>query len=240
MAVPTEPIAAFINDNLLTIIVVIGMGFIILMLYRKIRRIRPQPDFLRIYAQEEIRNENLNRPDATYGLRYLFRGHQLLGVIKSLSVVLVNAEKKVQTVSKFLSRDAKIYEGQKAKIKVYTITFRRPMWKFKGLGKIDILRFTEEDDFIEEHSQKALVFPETTAFNCIGNTYCTINSYPVLSKVLEDNFNKHLFNLNANFMAAAMSQIQGIRPEWAFLLEQRRMEIQAAEKAKQMKISGII
>jgi hypothetical protein len=139
-----------------------------------------------------------------------------------------------------LRQDQKVYEGTKAKIKIGTVTFKRPVWKFKGLGKTDILRFTEEDDFTEEHSRKALVFPETTAFNCIGNTYCTVNSYPVLSRVLEDNFNKHLFNLNANFMASAMSQIQGIRPEWAFMLEQKRMEIQAAEKAKQMKISGIL
>jgi hypothetical protein len=235
-----EPLAAFVQDNLLTIIIVIGMAFVCLLLYRKLRRIPAQPDFLRIYQEQEIRNENLNKPDATYGLRYLYRGHQLLGIIQSLSHTWVNSERKPQTTSKFLRQDQKVYEGTKAKIKIGTVTFKRPVWKFKGLGKTDILRFTEEDDFTEEHSRKALVFPETTAFNCIGNTYCTVNSYPVLSRVLEDNFNKHLFNLNANFMASAMSQIQGIRPEWAFMLEQKRMEIQAAEKAKQMKISGIL
>jgi hypothetical protein len=87
-----EPLAAFVQDNLLTIIIVIGMAFVCLLLYRKLRRIPAQPDFLRIYQEQEIRNENLNKPDATYGLRYLYRGHQLLGIIHHIQILEARPE----------------------------------------------------------------------------------------------------------------------------------------------------
>src|SRR3990170_7720117 len=107
----------FVNDNLIYLIVIGATGVGIYYLYQILRKIPTQPDFIKIFKERDIDDEELNIPEQQFGVKNLFRGHAFLGRISSMSEVLYESIPKTEAEQDKWKRDK-----QSEKIKVFTLT----------------------------------------------------------------------------------------------------------------------
>lgn len=243
MATGSE-VADFTNENLGWIIIIIAMVFGMFILYRKVRKIPQNPDFIKIFHESMIGDESLNKRDKVFGLKWLYRGEQLIGRILTVSQndFLVPKKSSIPDIGKS-TRDGRPYELKREDMKIATITFKRPLLnlgitRFYRMKK-DILKFTNRDNFRVEEKGK-LVFPSDCSFTALGNVYATMNSYQQVSSVILDQYNKNLMVATNNLMAGEMQKVSSMKPEFAHALVMKDKEIQALREAKQAKMSGVI
>lgn len=226
---------SIINDYGVLIAVGVASFFGITYLYKMIRKIPKQVDYVKIFHENMIRDENLNKPDQKLGYKYLYRGEQLLGKILSFATGKFDLLKDPETV-KSMYWDKKKKE---AKV-IYTVTFRRPI-KFMRmnlfLGKREILKYTDIDTWTREGNK--LVFPEYVSFTSLGKVYMPINSYEDTSRIVQDDINRQLMNVHTNLYAGQMQSISAQTPEMAHELSLKRLEIEKIKAEKSMKQSFI-
>lgn len=224
-----DVLSQIINDYGVYIVIVIVVGFVIFMVYKMTKKVPQQPDYVKVFTEKSVDEEQLNKT-GSYGLKYLYHGDVKLGKITSFSDVYYNVDKRM-----------KRFENEKnipkERLKIFTVTFKKPMIKFFYGFKKEILKFTERSDYKVE--QKKLVFPEYTTFTCVGNHFVTQDSLEPLSRVIEADFCKYLFSTNTNLMAAEMSKISAERPEMAHELALKRLEIEKVKAEKAAKLSSI-
>jgi len=228
-------ISQFINEYAIFIIIIVATGLGILYAYKMLRGIPKQVDYVKVFHESMIRDENLNVPDKKLGYKFLYRGEQLLGKIMSFSTGKFDLVKDRETV-KSMNWDKKKKE---AKV-VYTVTFRRPINVMRikmFLGKKEILKYTDQDTFSTEGNR--LVFPEYVSFTSLGKVYMPINSYEDTSRIIQDDINRQLNSVQTNLYAGQMQSISAQTPEMAHELSLKRLEIEKIKAEKQMKQSFI-
>ena len=240
MADPSLALSAFIENNLIYIILIFGIGIGGVFLYKMIRGIPKQTDFIKVFQEKTISDEAMNKTDKKFGIKSLWRGHQYIGRILTYS----DTFQKIQTKTE-AKEDNRGWKDKKPpeKIIVHTITFKTPSFRilgFKFFGfKKEILKFTDKDRYKVEEKGK-LVFPSDVAFTALGYEYATVNSYPLLTRLIDDNWNKRLLEANVNLMASRMSQMSAESPEMAHELSLKRLEIERIKAEKQLKTGSII
>lgn len=234
--------AAFFNEYLGWIAVIAFFGFVALLVYRKTRGVPPNPDFIKVFKTMFIDDEKYNIPDKTYGVQYLYRGTELLGRIVSLSENVYNIAVKT-AVAKTDKNDFRD-KTERAETRVVTVCFR-PVWFRTPLFRRpvfkrskDIIKFTDEDTYSLEAGK--LIFPEFINFTSLGKVYSTQSSYAKLSRVIEDDFNKRLFETNTNLFAAKMTQISAQTPEMAHELHKAQLEIDKIKAEKSVKLGNVV
>lgn len=235
-----DQLTAFINDNAILIIVVVAaLVILFLVLKHTGGKKTPRKDFMKIYKEEQIKGESLNKPDKLFGLKTLWRGHELLGRIVTFSEMIYSVPKKPSD-TKFESR---FKDVPRKEIPVMTITFRKTWFKILNAQvyrrESDILRFTHEDEW---HVQKngRLVFPSHTPFHSLGEQYLTLNSYEWTSGVVQDQINKSLFATTNNAYAAQMERISLFEPQANLQLQIEREKIKQIEASKKLQMSNVI
>lgn len=228
-------ISTFINEYAIFVIIAIAAVLGISYLYKMMRNIPKQVDYVKVFHENMIRDENLNIPDKNLGMKYLYRGEQLLGKIISFSTGKFDLIKDRETV-KSMNWDKKKKE---AKV-IYTITFKRPkklLYFRTFLGRKEILKYTEQDTWSNEGDR--LVFPEYVSFTSLGKVYMPINSYEDTSRIVQDDINRQLNSVQTNLYAGQMQSISAQTPEMAHQLSLKRLEIEKIKAEKQMKQSFI-
>lgn len=230
--------ANFIQENTIWIIIIFGIIIGIVYLWKLFRSIPKQPDFVRIFRDKMVEDEKYNKPDGRYGIRKIYRGEQLLGAVSTISENLFGVSKIMMTEKKM-----KWEKIPREQMKVYTVTFKRPLFKILGFQIFgfakEILKFTDKDRWeIKDYGH--LVFPSDVGFTALGNVYATQSSYRGLSRVIEDEFNKRLFEVNTQLFASRMSQISAETPEMAHELALKRLEIEKIKAEKQLKLGSIV
>lgn len=233
-------IQTLIEENLVMIGLIVAVPILLLYAYKRIRAIPTQPDYIKIFHNQQIADERLNRTEKRYGWKFLYRGHSLLGKIITVSDTKYKTPKKgdYEGVGK-----REWQQQPKETVNIISITFRRLVFNL-GFYKIfhwhrDILKFTEKDHYAIEEGGK-LVFPSDVSFTALGECYATVNSYEKLSRVILDNFSTRLLMANTNLMAGEMAKISSISPQMAHELNIKRLEIDKIKAEKMMKMGNII
>ncbi|MBU1613653.1 hypothetical protein KKC87_04500 [Patescibacteria group bacterium] len=228
----------FIQENTIWIIIIVAVIIGLIYLYKLLRSVPKQPDYVRIFRDKMIQDEKYNKPDARYGIRRVYRGEQLIGSVASISENIFGVSKIMMTEKNF-----KWDKIPRENVKVYTIAFKPPLFKILGFQlfsfKKEILKFTERDRWkIKERGH--LVFPSDVGFTSLGHVYATQTSYRQLSRVIEDEFNKRLFEVNTQLFASRMTQISAETPEMSHELALKRLEIEKIKAEKQLKLGSIV
>ena len=212
--------------------IVIGGGALIgfLILWKKLRKVNTQPDFIKIFKEQNIRDESLNET-GRFDVKWLYRGEEKLGRILDLDTQKINY---TPTKQEFDTKAG--IQGWESDIT--TIVFRPKnavlnLW----LGEKRILRFKPDEARVEG---RKLVFPSSMGFTALGGEYITKTSFKEISTVIESDWNKRLFEANVNVMASKMSHISAETPEMAHELSMKRLEIDKIRADKQAKVGGLI
>ncbi|KKN60146.1 hypothetical protein LCGC14_0535240 [marine sediment metagenome] len=228
----------FLEENLTLLVFAIGTPIALLYLYKYLRSVPKQVDYISIFKDRTVTDEQFNKPDKRFGVKTIWRGNKILGKVLTFSSTPYKSVKKTDT-AKTASWDRKARE----KIMVHTVTFKPIMFQFLGIEfmkfKKEILKFTDLDSFVIDENNK-LIFPSNVSFNSLGSIYVTMNSYPQLSRIIEDDFNKRLFEVNTQLFASKMTQISAETPEMSHELALKRLEIEKIKQDKMMKLGNII
>lgn len=222
-------ISTFIEQNIWTIIIGVGtlVGFILL--YRYLRPVPRQVDYIKVFNEGTIRDEALNVPHA-YHPRWLYRGEGRLGKIVNIHSAIVDYKPTKEEREK-----GQIYDDWKKTL--VTIVFReKTFWKFY-LNEKKILRFEEGE---ATYRDDKLIFPSDCAFTAMGKEYMTIGSFQYTSPIVEGNWNKRMLEANVNIMASKMASIASETPEMAHELSLKRLDIERIRAEKETKMSGLI
>ncbi len=238
MASPADALNVFLEENATLLAVVIGGPIAALYAYKYLRSVPKQMDYIQVFKDRTVTDEQFNKPDKKFGVKSVWRGSKMLGKVVSFSSTPYKSVKKTDTAKTALW-DRKARE----KIMVHTVTFKPVMFQMLGIEfmkfKKEILKFTDLDSH-EISEDGKLTFPSDVAFNSLGNVYVTMNSYPQLSRIIEDDFNKRLFEVNTQLFASKMTQISAETPEMSHELTLKRLEIEKIKQEKQMKLGNII
>ena len=234
---------AFLEDNIIFILIAMAIPIGFLFLFRALRKVPGQPDYIRVFRDEMIIDESMNKPEKKYGVKSLWRGRQVLGKVVTISDKIVNVPKKSELVKvgKMDSKGRPI-DVHKEKMRMFTVVFKKPalnLFLFKIFMGKEIIHFSDRDEYTIEDKGR-LIFPSDTAFTAIGKVFSTTNSYQQLSVVVLDVWNKNLLQANTNLMSSEMAKISAQTPEMAHNLSLKRLEIDKIRAEKQMKIGQII
>jgi len=227
------------QDNFIYIAVAIGVPLIMYLIYRRVQKVPKMVDYIKIYRDGMIQDEDLNKPDSFLGMKGLWRGNMYLGKINTIS------ESQVKLMAKPLEETKKVTEWKDVKrdtMTVYTVVFSKPLKKIGNKyipnWKKSILKFTELDKHSFENDK--LIFPEDTMFTALGHVYATQNSYDKIARTVLDDHNKRLLMSNTNLMASEMSKISATTPEMAHEISMKRMEIEKVKQEKMMKMGQVV
>ncbi len=211
----------FVIGHIVEFAIIGAIFFGVYYISRIIKKVPQNPDYIKIFEKKSIVDESMNKPDRLLGLKYLYRGNEYLGRI-------VTFGKQEHQIKFRKERSKEVNEEQK---QVYTLT-----WKPKVFLKVihsftkHILKFTEDDNFRQEGNK--LVFAESVNFTSLGNEFITSNTSQFTSKIIEDTWNKRLFEGSANAFANQMLKVSGYTVDYA---QQRKMEELEIEKLKEQK-----
>lgn len=224
---PDNAFSIFMEENLVLLLFLFGLIIVFVIIFKKFRSIPPKPDFVRIFHDQSIKDESLNKPNK-YEPKYLFRGDILLGKIVSID----SQPYESQTTKEDLKFGLEAWKAD-----LTTVVFK-PVWKWKlCLGKKKILRFKTNEAKIENHK---LVFPSSMGFTALGNEYISKPSFKEVSTLIEGFWSKRLFEANVNVMASKMSHISSETPEMAHELNLKRLEIERIRAEKERKLGQLI
>jgi hypothetical protein len=220
----------FLDKHLLELIIGGGalVGFIFF--YRKFRNMPNTPDFIRIFNQQNIKDESLNVRDKLSPL-WLYRGEEKIGRILN-----DNSNKYSYTPTKQELDTKSGISGWNENIR--TIVFRTK--DFMGtyiFSKKNILRFKEGE---ARQEGKKLVFTSDMGFTALGNEYVTKTSFKEVSQIIDSEWSKRLFEANVNLMASKMHHMSGESPEYAQQRAIELLKIEQIKAEKQSKIGGLI
>lgn len=228
MADPISTFNLFLEQNMFNLVIVGGIAIMILIIYKKWQPTPKQPDFITVFHDNTIEDERLNVPD-TYEPKWLYRGHQLIGLIVGYD--------QHNYDNKDIPREEDKFGLYKWSGNITTVIFRtKTFWKF-FLGKKQILKFKSEEANIEENK---LVFPSHSGFTALGQVYTTKSSYPEVSSIIEGVYSKRLFEANVNLFASKMSYVSQIDPIMSHELNLKKLEIEKIRAEKEKKIGSLI
>lgn len=226
MAIETA-ITIFIEENMILIFILSGMFLGFFMLFKMIRKVPAQPDFIRIFKDQAIKDQQLNKPDE-YEPHWLYRGHKLLGKIVAYDEQPYNNQ---------TTKEEDKFGLSNWKANLTTVIFIKPLFMKFCIGSRQILRFKTEEANIENDR---LVFPSDAGFTALGGEFITKKSFPEASAVIEGVYSKRLLEANVNIMASKMSHISSESPEMAHELNLKRLEIERIRAEKEKKIGQLI
>lgn len=211
------------------ILLVVGMVFGFVILYKMMRSVPKQPDFVKIFKDQAIRDEDLNMPH-DLDPKFLYRGEKLLG-----RIVRIDSQDVKYEPPKIEKETAQIYD--KWEKNLTTVIFRgKTFWNFY-LGEKKILIFETGEAKIDGRN---LIFPSSVGFTAVGQQYTTKTSFRTVSQIIEGEWSKRLFEANVNVMASRMAHISAETPEMAHELSLRRLDIERIKAEKETKVSGLI
>ena len=224
---PTDALTMFIQDNMVLLLFAIGVVMVVVILFKKLRSVPPKPDFIKIFQEQSIRDESLNKPNK-YDPKFLYRGDTFLGKIVSID------DHKYRTA---ISKEEYKFKLADWEAQLTSVVFI-PKWKWRiCIGRKKILRFKTSEAKIEEDK---LVFPSSAGFTALGNEYITKSSFKEVSTLVEGFWSKRLFEANVNIMASRMSHIASETPEMAHELNLKRLEIERIRAEKERKLGQLI
>lgn len=225
-----EVLSNALIDEYLFEIIILGAVFIgIIILYKKLRIVPKTPDFVRVFRDQLIRDEVMNKP-SKYEPRWFYYGDKLIGRIISYDRQNVKYNPPKQ------EKEAGMYEKWEKKIVTMTI-MKKTWWKICLSGK-EIIMFQESE--AEQQKGRKLVIPSDLGLTALGQVYSTKSSYHFTSRIIEGDWNKRLLEANANVMASRMSHIAQETPEMAHELSMKRLDIDRIRAEKESKVSGLI
>ena len=234
-------INTFIEDNLLFLIMAFGIliGFIIL--WKKMRKVPANPDYLKIFKEKNIHDEMLNKRNK-HDPVWLMKGEEVIGRIVAWD------SQNYKYVPTKLEKDAGMWDNWEKNIT--TVVFKEgSRWKW-FLGQKRILRFSAEDEGKFEdgklvkhgviRQKNKLVIPSDIGLTALGDEYITKDSYQHISRIVLGEYDKRLMEANVNLMAGHMSKISAETPEMAHELALKRLDIERIRAEKETKVSGLI
>lgn len=225
-------ITAFVLENVVAFAVIGGVIFGSYILYIYLKPQQRIPDFIKIFKMKALEDESLNRTDAL-SPQWLYRGNVLLGKILTDNTQTYNSLKKPELEHKRF-KDA---EDTEEKV-VMCITYRKGLLGNNlFIGKKQILRFLKEEAIV---SGRRLIFPSSTSFTSLGDEYVTVGSYPVTSRIIEDNWNKRMHEAGTNAYANQMLKVSGLMVDYAQERKLRQLEIEKEKEMKKLKMGNII
>ena len=228
--VEAEFVNQFLDAHLLELVIMGGMIFGFVIIYKKFRPNQTQPDFLKVMSEKNVKDEDLNVIQSL-DAKWLYRGEQRLGrILRSDSKKYNYSPTKEEVATK-----AGIGGWQS---EISTIVFRQK--DFLGaylFGQKKVLRFKPSEAQVEGDR---LIFASDMGFTALGNEYITKTSFREISTVIESEWSKRLFEANVNVMASKMSHISAETPEMAHELSLKRLDIERIRAEKQQKVGGLI
>ncbi len=109
---------------------------------------------------------------------------------------------------------------------------------------IHLLQFINIQDIIRKLYRNLkrlrLIFPSSTSFTSLGDEYVTVGSYPVTSRIIEDNWNKRMHEAGTNAYANQMLKVSGLMVDYAQERKLRQLEIEKEKEMKKLKMGNII
>lgn len=220
----------FIEQNFIYIIIIMGVIFGAVFLYKKFQPMPREPDYTKIIHGKMVRDQYLNVPSEHYPF-YLVRGKKVLGKII----------KQSQEVIKYTPTTEEFKAGRGHKFPdtiIETVVFLPK--KFLGrfwYGEEQILKFTKGDGEVVGEN---LVFPSNMVFNSLGDVYFTNTIQKEATSIIEADWSKRLLESNVSVMASKMSHISAETPEMAHDLALKRLDIERIKAEKSAKLGNMI
>lgn len=221
-------LSIFLDENIFSIMIVGGVVVGFVFLYRMLRKVPTQPDYVGVFHDLNIRDEQMNKP-TKIDPKMLWRGTEPLGKIISYDTQTYNynptkEEKEKGMYDKFLKE-------------ITTIVYRpKTFWKFY-FGEKRIVLLEKGEGVIQEHR---FVIPSSVGLTAIGKTYVTKGSFTETARIVDGTFSKRLYESNVNVMASRMSHIAQETPEMAHELNLARLKIEQIRAEKETKMGGLI
>jgi len=233
-----------VNEYGFFIVLIGGMLFGMIFMYKKIRKVPINPDYIKVFHEGMIGDEKLNHRERRFGVKLLYRGHELIGKVLTHSLV----DYKVPKKSSLRNIGKTNYKGEpwkldEEKMSIHTVTFKKPLFNFIFFRifspKKEILKFSDNDNFKIEEKGK-LVFSSDTAFNALGNVFATVTSYEQIASTILDHYHKNMLLASNNMYAAEASKIGSIPVQYAHELSLKRLEIEKIRAEKAAKLGQIV
>jgi hypothetical protein len=219
----------WLTDNIVVIGIFVAVIYFGYMIYRQTKKVPPVPDFIKVWKDRAVDEEKLNKVEKKFGAKWLYRGEEYLGQIKTFG-------KQKYKVNMHPEKD-KPQPDDFAEKEVVTITFSPQVFGRIHSGKRHILRFIDGEARMENGK---LVFPSYFTFTSFGNEFISLAMIQPTTKVIEDNWNKRLYEASANAFANQMLKISGYLTEFAQQRKVQELEIEKMKAERQMKMGSII
>jgi len=226
----TNLIQDFLTDNLAVFIVGIVIIIAILIVYKKLKGIPLIPDYVRLFNEANIKDEQLNKP-TKFSPKWVYRGDNKIGKINTLDTKTVESNPK--DIPTFQKEDNRIEFVEK----VTTLTVKINHFWFIWYGKPILLKYKEGEAEIKGDK---IIFSSDTGFTSIGYEYMTKTMFKEGISILDGHYAKRLFETNVNLFASRMAKISAETPEMAHEINLRKLEIDKIKAEKERKMGSMM
>ena len=222
----------FLLDNILYFVIVAAAAFGIFFAYRFLKKIPKNPDYVRIWNEQNIEDEKFNKTDTMFGYKFLFRGERLLGKILTFSNVKMSINPTPEDPTKYKEGKAEEIEED-----ICTVVFKPHTTGKLYLGKKTMIKFLKDD---VRYEGKRIAIPENYAITALGNCYFVHQSLPAITKSIEANWSRRFAEAQANAYGQQMLKVSGFITEYAQERRLRELEIDKLKAEKQLKMGTVI
>lgn len=230
MAFEFSNVEAFLNEYGIWLIIIGGLAFAVVFLLSKFRGRKQVPDYVKIFKEQSIRDESLNKRNKL-DPKWIYYGDEKIGKIMTIDTQRYKYEPTKE------ERDLKVgIYGWEENITTITFRDRNPIINI-WVGEKKIMRFKESEG---KRFGSKLMFSSDFGFTALGNQYTTKTGFKETAGIIDSEYSKRLFEGNVSIMASKMAGISGETPEFAQERELRRLEIEKIRMEKQSKVGGLI